>query len=68
GPGGAQILGGGLDTGTLHAYVELARDGELAARVRVLLLPAPMGGSAADVTGGLAGLAVPDDVDPERLA
>ncbi|MFD8614170.1 amidohydrolase [Streptomyces sp. NPDC059631] len=68
GPGGAQILGGGLDTGTLHAYVELARDGELAARVRVLLLPAPMGGSAADVTEGLAGLAVPDDVDPQRLA
>ncbi|MFF8593928.1 amidohydrolase [Streptomyces sp. NPDC015220] len=68
GPGGAQILGGGLDTATLHAYVELARSDRLAARVRVLLLPAPMGGSAADVTSGLAGLRVPDDVDAERLA
>ncbi|WP_431784640.1 amidohydrolase [Streptomyces chumphonensis] len=68
GPGGAEILGGGLDTATLHAYVELARAGELTARVRVLLLPAPMGGSAAEVTAGLDGLAVPDDVDPRRLA
>ncbi|MVO90555.1 amidohydrolase family protein [Streptomyces sp. p1417] len=68
GPGGAEILGGGLDTGTLHAYVELARAGQLDTRVRVLLLPAPMGGSAADVTLGLEGLAVPDDVDAARLA
>ncbi|WP_217146044.1 amidohydrolase family protein, partial [Streptomyces sp. AC627_RSS907] len=68
GPGGAEILGGGLDTGTLHAYVELARAGQLASRVRVLLLPAPMGGSAADVTTGLRGLALPRDVDERRLA
>ncbi|MFF9349342.1 amidohydrolase [Streptomyces sp. NPDC014734] len=68
GPGGAEILGGGLDTGTLQAYVELARAGQLASRVRVLLLPAPMGGSASDVADGLRGLAVPDDVDPARLA
>lgn len=68
GPGGAEILGGGLDTGTLHAYIELARADQLASRVRVLLLPAPMGGSAADVTAGLEGLAVPDDVDARRLA
>ncbi|MBH5338431.1 amidohydrolase [Streptomyces pactum] len=68
GPGGAEILGGGLHTATLDAYVELARAGELGSRVRVLLLPAPMGGSAADVTAGLKGLAVPDDVDARRLA
>ncbi|MCW5252577.1 MULTISPECIES: amidohydrolase [unclassified Streptomyces] len=68
GPGGAEILGGGLDTATLHAYVELARADELACRVRVLLLPAPMGGSAAEVTEGLRGLGLPDDVDPQRLA
>ncbi|MFD0887660.1 amidohydrolase, partial [Streptosporangium algeriense] len=40
GPGGTQILGGGLSTESLDAYIELARAGELAARVRVLLLPA----------------------------
>ncbi|MGC5341938.1 amidohydrolase [Streptomyces sp. DT24] len=68
GPGGVQILGGGLSTATLDAYVELARAGELASRVRVLLLPAPMDGSAAEVTAGLTGLAVPDDVDADRLA
>ncbi|MFD7061224.1 amidohydrolase [Streptomyces sp. NPDC059906] len=68
GPGGAEILGGGLDTATLRAYVELARAGRLESRVRVLLLPAPMGGSAADVRAGLAGLAVPADVDDWRLA
>ncbi|MFF2502646.1 amidohydrolase [Streptomyces sp. NPDC058067] len=71
GPGGTRILGGGLGTDTLRAYVELARAGELASRVSVLLLPAPMGGSAADVHAGLAGLAdlaVPDDVDAGRLA
>ncbi|MBB5939334.1 amidohydrolase [Streptomyces zagrosensis] len=68
GPGGAEILGGGLDTATLHAYIELARAGQLASRVRVLLLPAPMGGTAADVTAGLRGLAPPKDVDARRLA
>lgn len=68
GPGGAEILGGGLDIGTLHAYVDLARAGQLASRVRVLLLPAPMGGSAADVAAGLKGLALPEDVDARRLA
>lgn len=69
GPGGTEILGGSLGTESLEAYIELARAGELAARVRVLLLPAPMGGSAADVAAGLRELAaVPSDVDPERLA
>ncbi|WP_330241440.1 amidohydrolase [Streptomyces sp. NBC_00525] len=68
GPGGAEILGGGLDTATLHAYVELVRAGRLEARVRALLLPAPMGGSAADVRAGLDGAAVPDDVDERRLS
>ncbi|WP_432065586.1 amidohydrolase [Streptomyces sp. C10-9-1] len=68
GPGGTEILGGGLGTATLDAYVELARAGELGCRVRVLLLPAPMGGSAADLTAGLEGLGVPGDVPARRLA
>ncbi|RSN12562.1 amidohydrolase [Nonomuraea sp. WAC 01424] len=70
GPGGADVLGGALGTDTLRAYAELAAEGALDARVRVLLLPAPMGGGAADVTRGLAELAgiVPGGLDPERLA
>ncbi|MFI7058380.1 amidohydrolase [Streptosporangium canum] len=68
GPGGTEILGGGLSTETLQAYVELVRAGELASRVSVLLLPAPMGGSAADVTAGLAGLDTTAGLDRERLA
>ncbi|NUP00585.1 MAG: amidohydrolase [Nonomuraea sp.] len=70
GPGGVDVLGGALGTETLQAYVELAQEGALAARVRVLLLPAPMGGGAADVTRGLAELAgiVPGGLDPRRLA
>ncbi|GII63773.1 amidohydrolase [Sphaerisporangium krabiense] len=68
GPGGTRILGGGLGTETLDAYVELARAGELAARVRVLLLPAPIGGSAAEVSSGLRGLAIPPDIDPDLLS
>ncbi|MEV8638511.1 amidohydrolase, partial [Streptosporangium sp. NPDC051023] len=68
GPGGTQILGGGLSTESLEAYIELARAGELAARVRVLLLPAAIGGSADDLVAGLDGLGVPEDVDPDRLS
>ncbi|GAA3129330.1 amidohydrolase [Streptosporangium carneum] len=68
GPGGTQILGGGLSTESLEAYVELAQAGELAARVRVLLLPAAIGGSAADLVAGLENLGVPEDVDQDRLA
>ncbi|MEV4097590.1 amidohydrolase [Streptosporangium saharense] len=68
GPGGTQILGGGLSTESLDAYVELARAGELGARVRVLLLPAAIGGSADDLVAGLEGLGVPEDIDPDLLS
>ncbi|QOV34149.1 amidohydrolase [Streptomyces ferrugineus] len=67
GPGGAGTLFGGLSTDNWHAYAELAADGELEARVSVLLLPAPMGGSADDVRAGLAELRRPESADPRLL-
>ncbi|MCF2525828.1 amidohydrolase [Yinghuangia soli] len=54
GPGGDSLLKGTAGTDTLAAYAELARSGELQARVSVLLLPLAMGESA--------------DALPERLA
>ncbi|MFC9685637.1 amidohydrolase [Streptomyces sp. NPDC056948] len=67
GPGGAGTLFGGLSTENWTAYAELAASGELQARVSVLLLPAPMGGSAADVRKGLAELRRPESADPRLL-
>ncbi|WP_416970531.1 amidohydrolase [Streptomyces sp. 4F14] len=67
GPGGDGSLFGGLGTDNWTAYDALARDGELAARVSVLLLPAPMGGSADDVREGLRTLARPASPDPRLL-
>ncbi|MFJ8109530.1 amidohydrolase [Streptomyces sp. NPDC096132] len=67
GPGGSTTLFGGLSTDNLTAYTELAADGELDARVSVLLLPAPMGGSADDLRKGLAELRPPAPADPRRL-
>ncbi|BEL04267.1 amidohydrolase [Actinoplanes sichuanensis] len=66
GVGGTDTLFGGLSTDNLTAYAELAADAALAARVSVLLLPAPMGGSAADLAAGLAD-ALPQPADPRRL-
>ncbi|MFC9502520.1 amidohydrolase [Streptomyces sp. NPDC057002] len=67
GPGGAGTLFGGLSTDNWTAYAELAASGELQARVSVLLLPAPMGGSADDVREGLAELRRPESADPRLL-
>ncbi|KUO19530.1 amidohydrolase [Streptomyces dysideae] len=67
GPGGATTLFGGLSTDNWTAYAELAAEGQLEARVSVLLLPAPMGGSADDVRKGLAELRHPGSADPRRL-
>ncbi|CAL9365914.1 N-substituted formamide deformylase [Streptomyces sp. enrichment culture] len=67
GPGGAGSLFGGLSTDNWTAYADLAASGELQARVSVLLLPAPMGGSADDVRKGLAELRRPESADPRLL-
>lgn len=67
GPGGAGSLFGGLSTDNWNAYADLAASGELQARVNVLLLPAPMGGSADDVRKGLAELRRPESADPRLL-
>lgn len=67
GPGGTTTLFGGLSTDNWTAYADLAADGELQARVSVLLLPAPMGGSADDVRKGLSVLQRPESADPRLL-
>ncbi|MCC9711068.1 amidohydrolase [Streptomyces sp. MNU76] len=67
GPGGSETLFGGLSTDNWTAYADLAATGSLHARVSVLLLPAPMGGSADDVRKGLAELHRPESADPRRL-
>jgi predicted amidohydrolase YtcJ len=67
GPGGSGTLFGGLSTDNWTAYAQLAAEGALEARVSVLLLPAPMGGSADDVRKGLAELRRPESADPRRL-
>ncbi|MFI0509176.1 amidohydrolase [Streptomyces sp. WSLK1-5] len=67
GPGGTGTLFGGLATDNWTAYAELVAAGELHARVSVLLLPAPMGGSADDLREGLDELRRPTSADPRRL-
>jgi predicted amidohydrolase YtcJ len=67
GPGGAGTLLGGLSTENWTAYTELVAESALRARVSVLLLPAPMGGSAADLRDGLATLGAVTSPDPHRL-
>ncbi|GHH04753.1 amidohydrolase [Streptomyces lanatus] len=67
GPGGTGTLFGGLSTDNWTAYAELVAAGELHARVSVLLLPAPMGGSADDLRKGLAELRRPRSPDPRLL-
>ncbi|GII66936.1 hypothetical protein Skr01_70210 [Sphaerisporangium krabiense] len=62
GPGGGSTFAGGMGAGVLSAYAELARAGELTARVSVLGLPSPMSGaSVADTQAYLADL--PKDLD-----
>ncbi|NEA98869.1 amidohydrolase [Streptomyces sp. SID13726] len=67
GPGGAGTLFGGLSTDNWTAYAELVAAGQLDARVSVLLLPAPMGGSADDLRKGLEELRRPATADSRRL-
>ncbi|MFJ9567008.1 amidohydrolase [Streptomyces fuscichromogenes] len=67
GPGGAETLFGGLSGDNWTAYADLEATGELHARVSVLLLPAPLGGSADDVRKGLAELRRPVSGDPRLL-
>ncbi|MBK3640770.1 amidohydrolase [Streptomyces sp. MBT33] len=67
GPGGTTSFYGGLSTDNWTAYADLAASGDLQARVSVLLLPAPMGGSADDVRKGLAELRRPTTADPRIL-
>ncbi|MDC2959945.1 amidohydrolase [Streptomyces gilvifuscus] len=67
GPGGTTSFYRGLSTDNWTAYADLAASGDLQARVSVLLLPAPMGGSADDVRKGLAELRRPTTADPRIL-
>ncbi|MEU9844901.1 amidohydrolase family protein [Actinomadura sp. NPDC048032] len=67
GPGGASLFAGASAQLTLDVYGELARAGDLAARVGVLLLLTGMGGSAAEIAEGLTSARVPRDVDPRIL-
>jgi predicted amidohydrolase YtcJ len=67
GAAGGDTFFGGLSDDNLTAYAELVAEGALRARVSVLLLPAAMGGSAADVRKGLAGLRPVGSADERRL-
>ncbi|GAA4233254.1 amidohydrolase [Actinomadura meridiana] len=67
GPGGKSLFAGTCDQPTLDTYAELARSGDLGARVSVLLLLTGMGGSVDEITAGLAAAQVPADVDPRLL-
>ncbi|RKS77257.1 hypothetical protein BZB76_2635 [Actinomadura pelletieri DSM 43383] len=67
GPGGKSLFAGAADQLTLDVYGDLARAGDLGARVSVLLMLTGMGGSAAALAEGLANARIPDDVDPRLL-
>ncbi|MFC6930361.1 amidohydrolase [Actinomadura yumaensis] len=67
GPGGTSLFAGAAGPSTLDVYADLARGGELAARVSVLLLLTGMGGSAAEIAEGLADAKPLEDVDPRVL-
>ncbi|MEU3448880.1 amidohydrolase [Streptomyces thermolilacinus] len=75
GPGGDGIMRGALGTETLDVYRELLADGELTARVGVLLLPTGMAGTAEEFARTLDALdesgrrgATGEAADPRRLA
>ncbi|MFC4049131.1 amidohydrolase [Actinomadura syzygii] len=67
GPGGKSLFAGAADQLTLDVYADLARGGDLGARVSVLLLLTGMGGSAAEIAAGLDAARIPADVDPRLL-
>ncbi|MFB7352959.1 amidohydrolase [Streptomyces gardneri] len=74
GPGGDGIMRGALGGETLDAYRRLLADGELTARVGVLLLPTGMASTAEEFARGLDALGAaegpegPHEADPRRLA
>ncbi|KUJ69406.1 amidohydrolase [Streptomyces albus subsp. albus] len=67
GPGGDALMRGALAHSTLEVYRRLAADGELTARVSVLLLPGGMAGTAEEFRDALAGLGGFTSPDPRRL-
>ncbi|MFG2397364.1 amidohydrolase [Streptomyces lydicus] len=67
GPGGDGIMRGALGRQTLDVYQQLLADGELTARVGVLLLPTGMTSTAEEFAGTLNALGR-TTADPRRLA
>ncbi|GGY01157.1 amidohydrolase [Streptomyces hiroshimensis] len=68
GPGGDALMRGAMAHSTLDVYRRLLADGELTARVGVLLLPAGMAGKAEEFVRTLAAMDEPPSTDPRRLA
>ncbi|MFF0587341.1 amidohydrolase [Streptomyces sp. NPDC003781] len=68
GPGGDGIMRGALGAETLDVYRRLLADGELTARVGVLLLPAGMASTAEEFARALTARSDSGDADPRRLA
>ncbi|MCK7626052.1 amidohydrolase [Streptomyces sp. RS10V-4] len=68
GPGGDGIMRGALGRQTLDVYHRLLADGELTARIGVLLLPTGMTSTAEEFARALTALGTTADADPRRLA
>ncbi|WP_411142484.1 amidohydrolase [Streptomyces sp. x-80] len=68
GPGGDGIMRGALGAETLDVYRRLLADGELTARLGVLLLPTGLSSTPEEFARALAGLGESGDADPRRLA
>ncbi|WP_411099837.1 amidohydrolase [Streptomyces sp. x-45] len=68
GPGGDGIMRGALGAQTLDVYRRLLADGELTARVGVLLLPTGMASTAEEFARALTARDEPGGTDPRRLA
>ncbi|MGH4033558.1 amidohydrolase [Actinomycetota bacterium Odt1-20B] len=69
GPGGDGIMRGALGAETLEVYRRLLADGELTARLGVLLLPSGMASTAEEFAHTLSALGEDlDTADPRRLA
>lgn len=68
GPGGDGIMRGALGAETLDVYRRLLADGELTARVGVLLLPTGMASTAEEFACALTARSDSGDADPRRLA
>ncbi|MFC0602492.1 amidohydrolase [Streptomyces palmae] len=67
GPGGDALMRGAMAHSTLDVYRRLLADGELTARVSVLLLPSGMGGTAEEFIEALDGLGTVTTADPRLL-